>query len=69
VTILLRHGGHVLAATNPTPVDGTRSLQLREFQFGDDLEPGTYTLEVRVVDQNSPAGHNSAEQSVEFEIE
>jgi VWFA-related protein len=69
VTILLKHAGHVLAATNPTPVDGTRSLQLREFQFGDDLEPGTYTLEVRAVDQNSPAGHNSAEQSVEFEIE
>lgn len=74
VTTSLIRAGSVLAASQPAVVDGTgqpdltRMLRAREFQLGEDLEPGTYSLRIDARDRNAPRGSNTASQSVEFEI-
>jgi VWFA-related protein len=74
VTTSLIRAGSVLVTSQPAIVDGTRQpdlkriLRAREFQLGEDLEPGTYSLRIDARDRNVPNGSGAASQSVEFEV-
>jgi VWFA-related protein len=74
VTTALMRAGNILATGNPSAVDGkdqpdpARLLRVREFQFGEDLEPGVYSLKVTAVDRNGPQGSDPISQSIDFEI-
>jgi len=71
VTTSLIHEGSVLATTQPALVDGAgqadlkRILRARQFQLGEDLEPGTYSLRIDAKDRNA---NSTASQAVEFEV-
>jgi VWFA-related protein len=74
LTTALIRGSNVLATGSPVIVDETgqrdprRLLRVRMFQFGEDLEPGIYSLKITAVDRNATGANGTASQSVDFEI-
>ena len=74
VTTSLIRAGSVLATSRPALVDGTgqpdlkRMVRATEFQLGEDLEPGIYSLRIDARDRNAVGGGDTASQSVEFEV-
>jgi hypothetical protein len=74
VTTSLIRAGSVLASSQTAVVDGSgqpdlkRMVRASEFQLGEDLAPGIYSLRIEARDRNAAAGSNTASQSVEFEV-
>jgi VWFA-related protein len=74
VTTSLIRAGSVLATSRPAVVDGTgqadlkRMVRATEFQLGEDLEPGIYSLRIDARDRNAVPGSDTAFQAVEFEV-
>jgi VWFA-related protein len=74
VTTSLIRTGSVLATSQAAVVDGTGQADLKrmvrgtEFQLGEDLEPGIYSLRIEARDRNAVRGSDTASQSVEFEV-
>ena len=75
VTTSLIRAGSVLATSQTAVADGSGQTDLRrivmrasEFQLGEDLEPGIYSLRIEARDRNAVRGSDTAFQTVEFEV-